>query len=176
MRSDIKAASNKTGPYFGPFKKALNAVEGLLQNGETVAAVSSARYEKTNGVAAVTNRRVLFVRVGLLGGVKTSTVLLSAITGVERRGGRIMIRSTGGDTELSSVSGPQLLEAAISNGGTTPAAPLDRATVTQPKPNKVEAGHEKALAEIGRLLDSGEITPEEYAKRRQKLQAIMDKA
>ncbi|GAB3214245.1 hypothetical protein GCM10027294_53030 [Marinactinospora endophytica] len=173
MRSDLQAAAD-TGAFIGPFGKALAAVETLLQPGEAVAAASTCRYMKNNCVAVVTNRRVILASAGLFPARKTSSLLLSAVTGVERGGNKLTIRSTSGDVRLESVTSGHLIEQAINEGGVTPAAPVDPATETKPV-NKVEAAHEDALAQIGGMLDRGEITPEEYAERRAKIQKIIGK-
>lgn len=172
MREDLEKAT-QVGGFVG-LRKALTAGEAELGAHETVNAAGAGNLNGKPCVVIATPNRVLFVSTGVFGRVSTSSVALP-VSEVEHGRGKLTLRTPGGDRTFRVVSGGKALEQAILN----PAGGRVETWIEASKGQTGEgAGHPlavKPLDELAGLLDRGEISGEEYAERRARILAKINR-
>ncbi|WP_160050765.1 hypothetical protein [Nocardiopsis sp. FR4] len=172
MREDLERAA-RHGSFIG-LKKALAAADRELNSSETVNAVGSVSLDGKAAVAVATSKRVLFVAAALFGRPATSTVLLP-VAGVDRSLGKMTLHTAAGPRSFKVAWGGPELEQAILAPDAGPVKTWRDVSMEQTPQGLDHPLVAKPLAELNAMLDTGKITPEEYAKRRAKMLAFMEK-
>lgn len=170
VRPDIDAAAAKLRSTLGA-KREIQKLPEVLWEGETVLMLATGVYGKGNGLVAMTDQRLIFLRHGVVS-QQVEDFPYGRISSVQWSGGMItgtlQVFASGNKAEIKQMpkdQGKELadaLRARISGvvPGTPPAGP---AGVPAPAGGQDIAGR---LATLDGLRSQGLVTEEEYAQRR----------
>lgn len=170
VRPDIDAAAAKLQSAVGS-KREIQHLPEMLWEGETVEMLATGVYGKGNGLIAMTNMRLLFLKHGVLS-QKIEDFPYGRISSVQWSGGMLMgtlsVYASGNRADIKQVPkdcGKALadrLRARLAQGAAPAAAP---------GPAGAPAGGDVAsrLATLDQLAAAGAITDAEYRERRAKI-------
>ncbi|MFC3347308.1 PH domain-containing protein [Streptomyces echinoruber] len=171
VRPDIDAAAAKLNNTFGS-KREIQRLPEVLWEGETVEMLATGVYGKGNGLVAMTNQRLIFLKHGVLS-QQVEDFPYNRISSVQWSGGLIMgtliVFASGNKAEIKQVPKDQgraladQLRARLAAGG-APAAPAAGASAPAGAPDVASR-----LQTLDQLRASGAITDEEYRDRRARI-------
>lgn len=171
VRPDIDAAAAKLSSAFGA-KREIQKLPEVLWEGETVEMLATGVYGKGNGLVAMTNQRLVFLKHGIMS-QQVEDFPYNRISSVQWSGGMLMgtiiVFASNNKAEIKQVpkdQGKALADALRARlAGSVPSAPAPPAA---PAPS---AGRDIAsrLATLDQLRATGAITDEEYRDRRTKI-------
>lgn len=167
VRPDIDAAADKAGPALGS-KREIEQLPSVLWEDETVDMLATGLYGGGNGLVALTDRRLIFFKHGLMS-QKLEDFPLSNISSVQWSAGLLMgtlsVFSSGNRADIKSV--PKTHGEAVCSrlrmllaSAKTATAPV----VAAPVPAQDVASR---LGTLDQLRAAGAITDEEYRSRRE---------
>lgn len=167
LREDIEAAKNKTQSRVGSGRE-IKKLETYLWEGERVALLASGQYGPGYGLVVLTDRRLMFIKDGLMSQTvedfpleKVSSVQWSAGIAL----GSLVVFTSGNKAEIKGMNkkdGQQIADAirARLSAPHVPVAP----TVHASGADDVY----ESLRKLGQLRDAGVVTPAEFdAKKRE---------
>ncbi|WP_229901852.1 PH domain-containing protein [Streptomyces zaomyceticus] len=166
VRPDIDAAAEKAGPALGS-KREIENLPSVLWEGETVDMLVTGLYGGGNGLVALTDRRLIFFKHGMMS-QKLEDFPLGNISSVEWTGGMLMgtltVYASGNRADIKNVAKAQ--GAALSGElrmrlSKTPAAAAPAASVPSAAQDVASR-----LATLDQLRLVGAITDAEYQDRR----------
>ncbi|MFH8792208.1 PH domain-containing protein [Streptomyces sp. NPDC017941] len=172
VRPDIDAAAAKLRSAVGSKREILRLPE-VLWEGETVEMLATGLYGKGNGLVAMTNRRLVFLKHGVLS-QQIEDFPYERISSVQWSGGMMMgtliVFASGNKAEIKQMpkdSGKALADALRARLAGAAGAPAAGVAQTAPAP----AGGDVAsrLATLDQLRAAGAITDAEYQDRRTKI-------
>ena len=154
-------------------KKEINELPNILSSDERILCLSSGLMEGNTWLIVVTNFRVLFLDKGFFFGLKTTEVPLQKIVSVESDKGLIAGSVTIGDGStkheirnmLKKSIQPLVDSIEFARRGLASGETIASRAGHQP----TTADHRSSLATLKELLESGDITDEEYSSRRSEL-------
>ncbi|MFJ8845305.1 PH domain-containing protein [Streptomyces cyaneofuscatus] len=167
VRPDIDAAASKLSSTFGS-KREIERLPEVLWEGETVEMLATGIYGKGNGLLAMTNTRLIFLKHGIMS-QQVEDFPYSKISSVQWAGGMLsgtlLVFASGNKAEIKQipkVDGKEFadkLRMHIAVGSTPGAAQPTMAAVPQQ-----DVG--SRLATLDQLRAVGAITDAEYQDRR----------
>jgi hypothetical protein len=168
VRPDIDAAAERLGNTVGS-KREISKLPEILWEGETVHALASGQYGGGAGLLAMTDRRLLFFKHGVMS-QKLEDFPYSKISSVEWRGGLLLgtlvIYASGNKAEIKSIAKrdgvamSDALRQRIADRAVSPAA------LAAPAGGQDVASR---LQTLDQLRATGAITDVEYQDRRAKI-------
>ncbi|SBT89390.1 Short C-terminal domain-containing protein [Streptomyces sp. DI166] len=173
VRPDIDAAAEQLQSTLGS-KREIQRLPEVLWEGETVQMLATGVYGKGNGLVAMTNKRLIFLKHGVMS-QQLEDFPYGRISSVQWSGGMLMgtltVFASGNKAEIKQMpkdAGKALADAlrarlADLESGGAPAAPA--AVPAAAGAQSVEA----RLQTLDQLRASGAITDEEYRDRRGKI-------
>ncbi|MFF8408992.1 PH domain-containing protein [Streptomyces omiyaensis] len=163
-RPDIEAAAQKVKPAIGA-KREIAHLPTVLWEGEAVDMLATGQYGGGVGLVALTDRRLLFLKHGILSQA-LEDFPLGNISSVQWAGGMLMgtlsVYASGNRADIKSVPKPHG-EALSARLRAVIAAPPAAAPVVAPVPAQDVASR---LATLDQLRVAGAITDQEYQERR----------
>lgn len=172
VRPDIDAAAAKLQSALGS-KREIQRLPEVLWEGETVEMLATGVYGKGNGLVAMTDKRLIFLKHGIMS-QQVEDFPYARISSVQWSGGMLtgtlQVFTSGNKAEIKQMpkdSGRALsdaLRARLAGAVAAPAAPQQQVA---PAP----AGGDVAsrLATLDQLRAAGAITDEEYRDRRERI-------
>lgn len=171
VRPDIDAAAAQLNSTLGS-KREINHLPEVLWEGETVEMLATGVYGKGNGLLAMTNTRLIFLKHGVMS-QQVEDFPYGKVSSVQWSGGMFMgtlsVFTSGNKAEIKQVPKDQgkaladKLRMHIATG-TTPGAPPAQAV---PVGAQQDVG--TRLATLDQLRAAGAITDAEYQDRRTKI-------
>lgn len=168
--SQVEELAKKKLQYRLGVKKELRILPSHLSEGEQVLNLSSGMYDGANGLAVLTDRRVIFISAGVVKR-RFEDFPYSKISSVQHSAGlvfgELIIFASGNKAELKNMFKDRAKEIAdyirdrisVSEGG-------DRALSSQPPDDSLEK-----LRKLGELRDAGVVSPEEFENKKRQLLA-----
>ena len=164
LRPDIEAAAGRMASKFGA-RREIRRLAGHLQEGEAVQYLAGGFYGGGLGLAALTDRRLLFLRDGWTSRA-TEDFPLDKISSVQWRSGltqgTLTVYASGNSAEIKQIINPDGSKIcdAIRNRQTAPPA----ATPAQPPESQAqpESGLADQLGKLWRLVEVGAMTRDEF--------------
>jgi len=169
LRTDIESAKAKMRVKFGGGREIKKLVDHLWED-ETVERMTTGRYSNGNGLVVLTDRRLLFIREGMVSHV-TEDFPLDKISSVSWSSGlalgKITVFASNNKTNIDNVNkldGKEMVD-------------LIRDRLSRPKestppestapPAQVDVVGQ--LKQLGELRDCGVLTPEEFETKKAEL-------
>lgn len=153
MRPDIQAAIARMPSKFR-IKKELKLLPEMLNQDEQVLHIGSGLYADKNAIVVATNQRVIFLAAGLLS-VKDEAFNIPQISSIEMKKGmvlaKIKVTVSNQSAEMQSMD-PTIARAIVD----------DVRAMSGPQTDPADQ-----LLKLKQLLDSGIISEQEYAQKRQ---------
>lgn len=153
MRPDIQAAIDRMPTKFR-IKKELKLLPDMLNQDEQVLHIGNGLYADKNAIVAVTDQRVIFLAAGLLS-VKDEAFNISQISSIEMKKGvvlaKIKVTVSNQSAEMQGMD-PNMARTIVD----------DVRAMSGPQADPADQ-----LLKLKQLLDSGIITEQEYAQKRQ---------
>lgn len=172
LRPDIAAAMARMQTKLGAKREIRRLIEYLWE-GERVDFLASGQYGPGTGLVALTDRRMLFVKDGVMS-KSTEDFPLEKISSVQWSSGMLLgtmiVFASGNKAEIKSMDkkdGKQLADALRDriSPGHAPAQPA-----AAPAPAPAGGGDVYAqLAKLGELRDAGILTPQEFDAKKGEL-------
>lgn len=167
-REDVLAAASRLSSTLGS-KREIKKLPEHLAPGETVAFMSGGRYDKATGLVVLTDRRLLFLRHGLIGNQVVDFPLRS-INSVQTKStalhSALDVFASGNRSEISHIPKGDLkpladaIRAAMNTQPQTPPA----VTKTATEPDTMGQ-----IAKLAELHAAGVLTDEEFAAKKEEL-------
>lgn len=171
LRPDIQAASDRMGNRFGA-KREIRKLIGYLWEGEQVEHLAGGTYGPGIGLVALTDRRLLFVKDGMMSKA-TEDFPIEKISSVQWNSGLVQgtltVFASGNKAEITQIykdDGKRIADA-IRNRLSGPAGtpqPTPEAPAAAPSEDVFET-----LRKLGELRDLGIVTPEEFEAKKAEL-------
>ncbi|WP_345377145.1 PH domain-containing protein [Frondihabitans cladoniiphilus] len=169
LRADIQAAANLAGSTFGG-KREIKKLESHLWEGEVVVQLATGTYGSGTGIIALTDRRLLFLKDGIMQQV-SEDFPFEKISSIQWNSGLVLGKITvfvsGNKAEITNVTkqtGKAIVDA-VRNRISSGSAPSEAATTS--------AADEifEQISKLGALRDSGVLTAEEFDAKKTQLLA-----
>lgn len=170
VRPDIDAAAAKLKSTLGS-KREIQRLPEVLWEGETVVMLATGVYGKGNGLVAMTDQRLIFLKHGIMS-QQVEDFPYGRISSVQWSGGMIMgtlqVFASGNKAEIKQMpkdQGKDLADALRARiAGVVPGAPpAGAASAPAPAAGQDVAGR---LATLDGLRSQGLVSEQEYAERR----------
>ncbi|MEU8760659.1 PH domain-containing protein [Streptomyces sp. NPDC048659] len=165
VRPDIDAAAEKAGPALGS-KREIQQLPSVLWEGEHVDSLATGVYGGGNGLVALTDRRLVFFKHGIMG-QKLEDFPLTNISSVQWTAGLLMgtlsVFASGNRADIKSVAKAQgeALSGRLRMLLATPATQAAPAVAPVGAPDVASR-----LATLEQLRAAGAISDAEYGERR----------
>ena len=148
-------------------KREIKELPNILWENEKLEKLLQGTYNNSTGVLVATNKRLIFVDKGLLGGLKVEDFPYSNISSIQYETGMLLgklkIYTSGNKADITNVEKKQVRDFAeyvrARITGTH-----DHASVSEAKDNRMEK-----LRELAKLKEDGILTEEEFAEQKRKL-------
>jgi hypothetical protein len=171
LRSDIQAAKDRAGATAGGGRE-LRKLESHLWEGETVEHVSTGVYGEGLGIVALTDRRLLFLKDGVMKQV-SEDFPLDRVSSVQWNSGMltgsIIVFVSGNKAEIKSVGKQvgKLIVDTVRGRISSKGAPASPASVAAQEASADDVFVQ--LEKLGALRDAGIVTSEEFDAKKAEL-------
>jgi Bacterial PH domain/Short C-terminal domain len=168
LRPDIEAARNKMRTKLGSGRE-IKRLPDYLWEGEQVREMTSGTYGPGTGLIVLTDRRLLFLKDGVMAKT-TEDFPLEKISSVQWSSGvalgKITIFASGNKAEISNVNkvnGKSIVDTvrAVISGATPPKVAPEVRPSGDGRPDVFDQ-----LRKLGELRDAGVLTPEEFEAKK----------
>jgi hypothetical protein len=182
LRPDIQAAASIAGTTLGA-KREIRKLASYLREGELVTYLASGTYGDGTGIIALTDRRLLFLKDGVMKQV-SEDFPFDRISSIQWSSGplmgKIIVFVAGAKAEIVNVPkriGKVIVDTArnrisVSSAPAAPGAPAAAGPTTGVPAGSAASGSEDILDQIGKLgalRDSGVLSEQEFDEKKTQL-------
>ncbi|WDL99309.1 PH domain-containing protein [Alicyclobacillus sp. ALC3] len=150
-------------------KKEIKYLPEVIEPGEKIHAVTSGMHDNSTWLIVATQRRILFLDKGMMGGLKQLSISLDKISGVRHQAGwiqgKIEIDASGVAKKIENISKEDVVRVANV---------VSRLLAERESKNEVAASTERddsvsKLERLAKLKAQGVLTDEEFAEEKKKV-------